>query len=458
MDSPAHEPTVPAGHTPPSLRRHLGNFWRGHPAEVKVLLGMCAAFLLIFFLPMGQPRFENAVLEGLRLTQWYAREHVILCLLPAFVIAGAMAVYISQGAVMKHLGPASPKPVAFGVASVAGTLLAVCSCTVLPLFGGIYKRGAGLGAAIAFLYSGPAINVMAIVVTAKVLGAELGIARAVGAIVFALVIGAIMHLLYRHEEAARAAKGARGFTDDDNGHPIADIVALFGLMIGILVFANWARADSAAWMAVFSWKWPVTAVLAILLATLLVRRWRWSVRPLLVTGALVAASALLKPQWPELAMVIGIAGLMLQASRENAAGQEWVGQSWDFTKQIMPLLLGGVLVAGMLLGRPGHEGLVPSEWVVWAVGDNSFTSTLLASVLGAFMYFSTLTEVPIVEGLLGAGMGKGPALAILLAGPALSLPNMLVIRTVLGTQKTIVYCSLVVVMATLSGYLYGQLM
>ncbi|AWM57981.1 hypothetical protein C6Y58_00250 [Stutzerimonas stutzeri] len=457
MDSPAHEPTVPAGHTPPSLRRHLGNFWRGHPAEVKVLLGMCAAFLLIFFLPMGQPRFENAVLEGLRLTQWYAREHVILCLLPAFVIAGAMAVYISQGAVMKHLGPASPKPVAFGVASVAGTLLAVCSCTVLPLFGGIYKRGAGLGAAIAFLYSGPAINVMAIVVTAKVLGAELGIARAVGAIVFALVIGAIMHLLYRHEEAARAAKGARGFTDDDNGHPIADIVALFGLMIGILVFANWARADSAAWMAVFSWKWPISAVLAILLATLLVRRWRWSVRPLLVTGALVAASALLKPQWPELAMVIGIAGLMLQASRENAAGQEWVGQSWDFTKQIMPLLLGGVLIAGMLLGRPGHEGLVPSEWVVWAVGDNSFTSTLLASVLGAFMYFSTLTEVPIVEGLLGAGMGKGPALAILLAGPALSLPNMLVIRTVLGTQKTIVYCSLVVVMATLSGYLYGQL-
>jgi len=458
MDSPAHEPTVPAGHTPPSLRRHLGNFWRGHPAEVKVLLGMCAAFLLIFFLPMGQPRFENAVLEGLRLTQWYAREHVILCLLPAFVIAGAMAVYISQGAVMKHLGPASPKPVAFGVASVAGTLLAVCSCTVLPLFGGIYKRGAGLGAAIAFLYAGPAINVMAIVVTAKVLGAELGIARAVGAIVFALVIGAIMHLLYRHEEAARAAKGARGFTDDDNGHPIADIVALFGLMIGILVFANWARADSAAWMAVFSWKWPISAVLAILLATLLVRRWRWSVRPLLVTGALVAASALLKPQWPELAMVIGIAGLMLQASRENAAGQEWVGQSWDFTKQIMPLLLGGVLIAGMLLGRPGHEGLVPSEWVVWAVGDNSFTSTLLASVLGAFMYFSTLTEVPIVEGLLGAGMGKGPALAILLAGPALSLPNMLVIRTVLGTQKTIVYCSLVVVMATLSGYLYGQLM
>jgi hypothetical protein len=443
---------------PVSLPQHLRSFWRDHPTEVKLLLGICAGFLLIFFLPMGQPRFENAVLEGLRLTQWYAREHVILCLLPAFVIAGAMAVYISQGAVMKHLGPEAPKPVAFGVASIAGTLLAVCSCTVLPLFGGIYKRGAGLGAAIAFLYAGPAINVMAIVVTAKVLGAELGIARAVGAILFSLVIGTIMHLLYRREEAARAIKGARGFADEEEGHPLRDVVALFGLMIGILVFANWASADSPTWMAIYAWKWPITALLAALLGWLLVRRWQWRAKPMLVTAALIAAVAAFKPEWPELAMVIGIAGLMLQASRENAAGQEWVGQSWDFTKQIVPLLLGGVLIAGILLGRPGHEGLIPGSWVVWAVGDNSFTSTLLAAVLGAFMYFSTLTEVPIVEGLLGAGMGKGPALAILLAGPALSLPNMLVIRTVLGTEKTLVYCALVVVMATLSGYVYGQLM
>lgn len=442
----------------PSLPRHLLNFWQNQSREARLLLALCAGFLLIFFLPMGQPRFENAVLEGLRLTQWYAREHVILCLLPAFVIAGAMAVYISQGAVMKHLGPQAPKPVAFGVASIAGTLLAVCSCTVLPLFGGIYKRGAGLGAAIAFLYAGPAINVMAIVVTAKVLGAELGIARAVGAILFALVIGSIMHLLYRREEAARASKGTRGFADEEAGHPLGDVVALFGLMVGILVFANWASADSASWMAIYAWKWPITALMAALLGWLLVRRWHWSARPLLVIAALIAGVAVLRPEWPELAMLIGIAGLMLQASRENAAGQEWVGQSWDFTKQIVPLLLGGVLIAGMLLGRPGYEGLIPGSWVVWAVGDNSFGSTLLAAVLGAFMYFSTLTEVPIVEGLLGAGMGKGPALAILLAGPALSLPNMLVIRTVLGTEKTLVYCALVVVMATLSGYVYGQLL
>ncbi|MFZ2289840.1 MAG: permease [Halopseudomonas yangmingensis] len=441
----------------PSLLAHLSAFWRSQPGEMRLLLGMSGLFALVFFMPMGQPSFENAVLEGLRLTQWYAREHVILCLLPAFVIAGAMAVYISQGAVLRHLGPAAPKPVAYGVASIAGTLLAVCSCTVLPLFGGIYRRGAGLGPAITFLYAGPAINVMAIVVTAKVLGAELGIARAVGAILFSVVIGAIMHLLYRREENARAASGARGFGDDGDGHPLGDIIALFSLMVGILVFANWAPADSPLWMAIHAWKWPVTALLAILLGVLLVRRWRWSPGPLLVLAGVVTVLTLLRPQWPELSMLVGIAGLMLLASRENAAGREWVAQSWDFTKQIMPLLLAGVLIAGMLLGRPGHEGLIPSHWVAWAVGDNSLLSTLIAAVLGAFMYFSTLTEVPIVEGLLGAGMGKGPALALLLAGPALSLPNMLVIRTVLGTQKTLVYCLLVVLMATLSGYLYGQL-
>ncbi len=440
-----------------SAPAHLLRFWRSQRTQATLLVGMVAAFALIFFLPMGQPRFENALREGLRLTPWYAREHVILCLLPAFVIAGAMAVYISQGAVMKHLGPDSPKPIAFGVASISGTLLAVCSCTVLPLFGGIYKRGAGLGAATAFLYSGPAINVMAIVVTAKVLGAQLGVARAVGAIVFSLVIGTAMHVFYRKEEAIRAQRGARGFTGDDEGHPLPDVVTLFSLMIGILVFANWARADSAAWMAVFDWKWVITSVLAALLGALLVRRWHWSAPPLIVIGVLVVTCGLLLPGHRELAMAVGIAGLMLQASRENAEGQEWVSETWSFTKQIMPLLVGGVLIAGILLGRPGYEGLIPGEWVAAAVGDNSFSSTLLAAVLGAFMYFSTLTEVPIVEGLLGAGMGKGPALAILLAGPALSLPNMLVIRTVLGTQKTLVYCSLVVVMSTLSGFVYGTL-
>ncbi|MEH6467365.1 MAG: permease, partial [Porticoccus sp.] len=168
--------------------------YKENPRQGHLLLFLLVGFLVIYFLPVDSERFSNAWLESIRLTNWYAREHVILCLLPAFVIAGAMAVYITQGSVMRYLGPKASKPIALSVASVSGALLAVCSCTVLPLFGGIYKRGAGLGAAIAFLYSGPAINIMAVVVTAKVLGAELGFARAVGAILFALVIGAIMHV------------------------------------------------------------------------------------------------------------------------------------------------------------------------------------------------------------------------------------------------------------------------
>ena len=411
-------------------------------------------FLVIYFLPAGNARFDNAVLEAVRLTNWYAKEHVVLCLLPAFVIAGAMAVYISQGSVMRHLGPQAPKAMALGVASVSGTLLAVCSCTVLPLFGGIYKRGAGLGAAIAFLYSGPAINIMAIVVTAKVLGPELGIARALGAIIFSVVIGAIMHLLYRKEEIARASNAARGFGAEEQGKPLGSVIAFFGAMIAILVFANWATADSAVWMRIYEWKWEITSALGIFLAGLLVLRWQWPARHLLTLAAFVAASALLVPNTPELPFAIGVIGIILLAALREP-DKEWAAQTWSFTRQIMPLLLGGVFVAGLLLGRPGYEGLIPSEWVSVAVGDNSLLSTLIASVLGAFMYFSTLTEVPIVEGLLGAGMGKGPALALLLAGPALSLPNMLVIRTILGTQKTVVYSLLVVVMATTTGFVYG---
>ncbi|MFC6673057.1 permease [Marinobacterium aestuariivivens] len=434
----------------------LLSLYHQSPRQAQLLLIMVAAFLAIYLLPAGNARFDNALLEAVRLTHWYAQEHVILCLLPAFLIAGAMAVYISQGSVMRFLGPEASKPVAFSVASVSGTLLAVCSCTVLPLFGGIYKRGAGLGAAIAFLYSGPAINVMAIVVTAKVLGAELGIARAVGAILFALVIGTIMHLIYRREEAERARGSSRGFGTVEDGKPITSVMAFFGLMIGILVFANWAAADSNAWMTVFRWKWPITVVLALLFALLLVRRWNWPVRPLLGLGIAIVLAALLTPGLPELPFAIGILGIMAIAITRDE-DREWATQTWDFARQILPLLLGGVFIAGLLLGRPGYEGLIPSQWVSLAVGDNSLISTLLASLLGAFMYFSTLTEVPIVEGLLGSGMGKGPALALLLAGPALSLPNMLVIRTILGTGKTVVYCVLVVLMATLTGFIYGNL-
>lgn len=437
------------------MYKQLINVYGSNKQEGNLLFFMLAVFLAIYFFPAGTERFDNAVLEAVRLTNWYAREHVILCLLPAFLIAGAMSTYISQGAVMRYLGPTASKPVAFSVASVSGTLLAVCSCTVLPLFGGIYKRGAGLGAAVAFLYSGPAINIMAVVVTAKVLGAEIGIARAVGAILFALVIGTLMHLIYRKEESERSVKNARGFDGGSGDQPVGVIVTFFALMVGILVFANWAAADSTVWMRVYEWKWPVTALLSAGLAGLLIWRWRWPAQQLLVLAGLVAAAALLVPGVPELAFATGIAGLMIIALLREQ-DREWPAQSWDFAKQILPLLLGGVFIAGFALGRPGHEGIIPSHWVAAAVGDNTLMSTIIASFLGALMYFSTLTEVPIVDALMGAGMGKGPALALLLAGPALSLPNMLVIRTILGTEKTLVYCALVVVMATISGFTYGN--
>ncbi|WP_417812268.1 permease [Thalassospira alkalitolerans] len=433
----------------------LRTLYRENPREGHLAALILLGFLAIYFIPAGTERFDNAILEAVRLTNWYAREHVILCLLPAFVIAGAMAVYISQGSVMQYLGPDASRPIALSVASISGTLLAVCSCTVLPLFGGIYKRGAGLGPAIAFLYSGPAINIIAIVVTAKILGAEIGIARGVGAIAFAMIIGLIMHLIYRREEAARAKTSARGFAPTDAEKPLGTTVTFFALMIAVLVFANWAPVESPVWMMIFTYKWLITALLATGLAVVLIRKFDWPRFQVLVLALAVILACLVAPNAPELAFAIGIGGMMMIAL-SRPQDREWADQSWDFTKQILPLLVIGVFVAGLLLGRPGHEGLIPARWVNAAVGDNSLQSTILASVLGAFMYFSTLTEVPIVQALMGAGMGKGPALSLLLAGPALSLPNMLVIRTVIGTQKTVVYCSLVIVMATVTGFIYGN--
>ncbi len=429
-----------------------------YPAEFKWLGGIIAVFLLVFFMPVGAARFDNALLEGMALLNWYAREHVMLCLVPAFFIAGAIAVFISQDAVMKYLGPAAHKVAAYGVASVSGSILAVCSCTVLPLFGGIYRRGAGLGPAIAFLYSGPAINVLAIILTAKILGVELGVARAVGAIFFALVIGLIMNWIYRREEQTRAANQKGFVLGADEGRPLSDTAAFFALMIAILVLANWAPAsaeDSAVWHTIFAWKWPLTALAGVGLAGLLVWRWRWAWQPLAFTAGVATVVSWLVPQHPELAFSTGLIGLTLAAATQPGDGEEWLSQTWGFAKLIMPLLLGGVLLAGFLLGRPGHEGIIPSEWVSVAVGGNSLAANFLSALAGALMYFATLTEVPIVQGLLGAGMGKGPALALLLAGPALSLPNMLVIRGILGTQKTAVYCGLVVVMATFTGWMFG---
>lgn len=388
--------------------------------ERSKLLIMLAVFAACWFLPVGSERFMSAVGEGLKLLKWYAQEHVLLCLVPAFFIAGAISVFVSQGAVMKYLGPSASKLVAYPVAAVSGTILAVCSCTVLPLFASIRKRGAGLGPATAFLYSGPAINVLAIILTARVLGLELGIARAVGAITFAVVIGLFMHLLFRKEEAARQEAGGVVIPDDGKDRALWQDGAYFAAMVGILIFANWgkpAEGDAGIWAAIHSAKWIVTGVFGVMLAAFI---WRWF---------------------------------------EKDELTDWTESSWTFAKQIMPLLFAGVLVAGFLLGGPeGGHGVIPNAWVSSMVGGNSLGANLFASVAGALMYFATLTEVPILDGLIQSGMGKGPALALLLAGPALSLPNMLVIRSVLGTAKTLVFIALVVVLSTFAGLLYGAVL
>jgi uncharacterized protein len=429
--------------------------WR---AEWKWLALLAGGFLAIFYLPVGSARFDNAVIEAFHLVKWYAREHVLLCLIPALFIAGAISVFISQAAVMKYLGARANKVLAYAVASVSGTVLAVCSCTVLPLFGGIYRRGAGLGPAAAFLYAGPAINVLAIILTARVLGLEIGIARALGAVLFSIVIGLLMHVIFRGEEAARV-EAAVAQPAPPAARPLAQDSLYFASMVGILVFANWGAPQTAAgfFQLVFSAKWLLTGLLGLAFAGMLVQ---WLALPwwkVALGTVATAAAALVVPGQPLVPFSVGVLALSVVTSTDEGEGGAWFAATWEFAKLILPLLLFGVLLAGLLLGRPGQEGLIPSEWVSRAVGGNSIRANLFASVAGAFMYFATLTEVPILQGLMGSGMGKGPALALLLAGPALSLPSMLVLHRLMGLQKTVVYITLVVIMSTVSGVLFGAL-
>jgi len=285
---------------------------------------------------------------------------------------------------------------------------------------------------------------------------ELGVARTVGAVGFSIVVGLIMHLIYRREEAARASEPPP-VAADEASRPLYQTLAFFAAMIAILVFANWAPSKAAVgwWDAIHAAKWLITAGLSAAFGVMLVRWYGLAWWKLALLSTAVGISALVRPDLHELAFSIGTVGLGWIASRSDGEMGDWFDQTWGFAKQIIPLLLGGVLVAGILLGRPGHEGLIPSEWIATAVGGNSLLSTFIASLAGAFMYFATLTEIPILQGLMGSGMGKGPALALLLAGPALSLPSMLVLRTIMGTQKTLVFVALVVVMATISGWIFG---
>ncbi len=437
----------------------ITSFWR---EQWKPLALIVAVFMLCFYLPVEaiqqSERIRNAFWESLYLVRWYAQEHVLLCLIPAFFIAGAIAVFISQDAVMKYLGPKANKILAYGVASVSGTILAVCSCTVLPLFAGIYRMGAGLGPAMAFLYSGPAINALAIILTARILGLQLGIARAVGAIVFSIVIGLTMQFIFRNE-TLEPVKAPNVLLDEDETRPLWKNAVFFAVLVGILIFANWARPDvsAGAWFTLYTLKWWITGLLGLALAAILIRWYYLNPgKVFLIVGvtAVLSWQFYQQPLVPFSAAVIGLSWL---TSTSKGEAEEWFESSWDYAKQILPLLLIGVLIAGALLGRPDQEALIPSTWITWAVGGNSIFANFFAAIAGAFMYFATLTEVPILQGLIGNGMGQGPALALLLAGPALSLPNMLVIRSIIGTKKTAVFVSLVVVMATLSGIIYGTI-
>lgn len=384
--------------------------------ELKIFFIILGVFLAAYWLPVGSVRFQSSLVEGLALVKEYARQHVLFCLVPAFFIAGAISVFVSKESVIKYFGAQAKKILSYSVASISGTILAVCSCTVLPLFAGIYSRGAGIGPATTFLYSGPAINILAIIFTAKVLGYKLGLARAAGAIIFSVVIGLLMHLFFSKEDEKNKKESdvlAAGETKESR--PLAKTALYFAVMVAILVFINWGKSgqELKLWYFIYKAKWLIGAVFLAVLA------------------------------W------------MILTWFKKAELKEWTFSSWIFAKQIFPLLLGGVLISGFLLGRPGHEGLIPGQWIADLVGGNSLWANAFASVVGALMYFATLTEVPILQGLIGAGMGQGPALALLLAGPALSLPSMIVIRSILGTKKALAYIALVVIMATVTGFIFG---
>ena len=425
--------------------------------ELKIFAWILGFFLFAYFMPIGTERFNNALLEAFELTKWYAQEHVLLCLIPAFFIAGVIAVFVSQGAVIKYFGAKAKKWKAYLIASLSGTILAVCSCTILPLFSSIHKRGAGLGPAITFLYSGPAINILAIILTARILGFQLGIARIIGAVVFSVIIGIIMSLIYRKEEKERAEK--MDFPDVKEERRLWQTSYHFFVLVLILVFANWGKPDTAEGFMFWLWayKWQITAFFGLMFIYSLIKILKMKPLYVILAAIPVIATAFIFPALPLIPFVIAVIGLTILTMITPGEPKDWFRESWGFTKQIMPLLAAGVLIAGLLLGTVNGEGIIPSEWVSSLVGGNSLFSNFFASIFGAFIYFATLTEIPIIQGLLNNGMGQGPALALLLAGPALSLPNMLVIRSVIGTQKTIIYVILVSIMATISGLIYGAI-
>ncbi|MEW6746526.1 MAG: permease [Planctomycetota bacterium] len=429
--------------------------------EWKILGAFAAVFLVAYYLPLSSPKTSGAILEAFKLLQWYARNHTLACVVPALFIAGGIMTFLSQASVLRYLGPRSNKVAAYSVASVSGTVLAVCSCSVLPMFAGIYKLGAGLGPASAFLYSGPAINILAIFLTARVLGLDLGLWRALGAIGFAFVVGLGMATIFRREEREKLDAAMHLPDAAPTQRRMWQNAILLGGMIGFLIFSDWFNPGDA-----IVHKTDGTSIKGVVLqemhdeVMLQVQETIASARAgeRLTLRKSEIAEIEEAPSWVMEVYSIRwyLAGAMfvtvLLMTWRWVAREEfwtWMHNTWDFAKMLVPLLFGGVFVVGFI------SALLPDKEIGQLVGDGSVQANLIASVVGALFYFATLTEVPITQGLMEHGMARGPALALLLAGPALSLPNMLVLAKVMGAKKTVAFSLIIVMAATITGLSFG---
>lgn len=435
--------------------------------ELTIFSILAAIFLAAYFVPFTDfaPKIQNATMDGLYMLQWYARYHTLACVVPAMFIAGAIATFLNKEAVLRHLGPKANKVEAYSVASVSGTVLAVCSCSVLPMFAGIYRVGAGLGPASAFLYSGPAINVMAIFLTARVLGFDLGIARVIGSVSFAVIIGLIMAVIFREDEEKRQVAVMQLPDPPPARRGMGQTFVFFAAMILFLVFSDWASPSQTVIEKSDGTKMQV-AVLIETTETIRVQveepvgNLKKGTKLIIPTAEIVGrtvatpdgyewAAVVHQYRWYGAFACLGATLLMVSTWFGRDELSEWMSQTWTFAKSIVPLLFGGVFVTGFV------GALIPEELVATWVGGNSFQANFAASLIGAMWYFATLTEIPILEALIGLGMGKGPALALLLAGPALSLPSIAVIYSVIGFKKTFVFCSLTVVLSAVVGMGFG---
>lgn len=431
--------------------------------ERYIFAAFLGVFLLAYFLPLANPKVESAVVEAFKLLQWYARNHTLACVVPALFIAGGIVTFLSQASVMRYLGPKSNKLAAYSVASVSGTVLAVCSCSVLPMFAGIYKLGAGLGPASAFLYSGPAINILAIFLTARVLGFDLGLWRAIGAVGFAFVVGLAMAGLFRREERRKAQAASAVFDAPATGRRGWQSASLLAAMIGFLIFSDWynpgnavvTRTDGTAIHGVVLQEMRDEVMIQVQESTGSIRAGdRLTLAKSEIAGIAEKKSWVMNVYhvrwWLAGACGLAVAG-MVRRWVDRDEFRQWMHNTWSFSKLLIPLLFGGVLVVGFI------SALLPDKEIGRLVGDNGLAANLTASLVGALFYFATLTEVPIVQALTEHGMARGPALALLLAGPALSLPNMLVLLKVLGGKKTAAFSLIIVVASTAVGMMYGAI-